>query len=497
MRMTVTALVVSIGVLLVLPVAAAQDDEAAMLEKVKRLQEEGTEQFNIAGNTDLSRGQRNKALKAAYIALREAQNILDEFVGEDPKRIERYDDRMCEIHKLLFWIRKESPMNLLPQEEELEAENPWKDIPKPKDLDEPALGPKPRPGPGPKPGPGPAPAPEAALPPTPAQLFKKAEDFEKSHPWDIGGALVRYREFMARHPDPDSPLFKKALERCSLLNGRLKDAYRQLRQEDPDALDPKRMLSASEKVLLLRLTRDLKSKNEEERRRAALDLGLLGTGDGSYHLVKLLRTEKADVVIAALCEAIVKIGGKKATEFLESTFRSVRKEPQLLMAIDLLEKIGVKDPVQGRYAGIALGKFIHSGSAAAGQAAFDATKGLGTNGGVDGLCSALLVRKVPIGRRLLLIEALGDLGDPRAARVLGRFLVQKGDRQLKDTSIKVLKKLGVEVVPHLIPFLKSPSTRLWTGHALRQITGVQMASTPRLWAEWWMRHQASQGIQGR
>ncbi len=487
MRTTLTVGLIICAALFVLPAAA--DDEAAMLEKVKELQEEGTEQFNIAGNTDLSRGERNKALKAAYIPLREAQKILDEFVGEDERRSRRYDDRMCEIHKLLFWIRKESPINLLPREEELEAENPWKDIPKPKDLDAPALGPKPGPGPGPKPA--------AVLPPTPAELFKKAEDFEKAHPWDIGGALVRYREYMARHPDPDSPLFKKALERCSLLNGRLKDAYRELRQEDPDTLDPKRMLSASEKILVLRLTRDLKLKNDEVRRRAALDLGLLGTGEGAYHLAKLLRTEKADIVITALCEALVKIGGKKSTEVIEKTFRKNRKEPILLMAIELLEKIGAKDPVQGKYAGIALGKFIHSGSAAAGQAAFDAVKALGTAGGVDGLCSALLVSKVPVGRRLLLIGALGELGDPRAARTLGRFLIQKGDRQLKDTTIKVLKKMGVETVPYLIPYLKGTATRLWTGYALRQITGMQYASTPKLWSAWWKRYRASQGIQGR
>jgi hypothetical protein len=490
MRVTNAVLILICGMVLVMPSAAAED-ETEMLDKVKKLQDAGTEQFNIAGNTDLSRGERNKALKAAYIALREAQSLLDAFVGEDPARMDRYDDRMCEIHKLMFWIRKESPLNLLPHDDEVEAENPWKDIPKPKDLHEPAVGPKP--GPGADPGPKPV----AEIPPTPAELFKKAEDFERAHPWDIGGALVRYREYMARHPDPDSPLFKKALERCSLLNGRLKDAYRELRQEDPDSLDARRMLSSSEKILLLRLTRDLKSKNDELRRRAALDIGLLGAANGTFHLAKVLRTEKSDTVITALCEAIVKIGGMKATEVLEKTFLRSRKVEQLLMAIELLEKIGTKDPVQGRYAGIALGRFIHSAVAAAGEAAFDAVKGLGTNGGVDGLCSALTVSKVPVRRRLMIIEALGDLGDPRAARTLGRFLIQKGDRQLKETTIRILKKMGIETVPHLIPYLKASSTRLWTGYALRQITGMQYASTPRLWSDWWKRHQASSGGRGR
>ena len=86
------------------PSTSAQD-EAGILEEVKKLQKEGTEQFNVAGNTDLSRGERNKALKAAYIVLRKAQGILDEYVSAG---LDLKDCPVSMLREIVGRMRKEA-----------------------------------------------------------------------------------------------------------------------------------------------------------------------------------------------------------------------------------------------------------------------------------------------------------------------------------------------------------------------------------------------------
>jgi HEAT repeat protein len=487
--------------LFVLLGGTAVASEAELLAKVRDLQEEGTKWFNVAGNTDLSPSKRNEARKKAYWVLKQAYYLLDDYVTEHPERMEAFEERMVKIHMMTYWIRKESPLGLLKDPRAPEEEERPK--PKPRPRPEPGPEPRPEPGPGPRPeprpepGPGPRPGPGEGPGPTqgPEDAFKAAERYERKNPADVSGALERYREFMARFPDPDSGLFSKALERSSVLNSRLKDAYRELRQEDPDALDPKRILSPSEKVLVVRLTRDLKESSPDVRRRAAIDLGLLGSGEAAYHLVNVLKKEKDPGVAQAIRESLVKIGGKRTTEQIEKLIRERTPEGQLT-AIQLLLDIGRKHPVQGRYAGIALAAFVHSRFEEAGRAAFDALKGLGRSGGVDGLMEAVREQRAPKGRRLALIDALGNSGEPRAATALARFLVKKGDRGLRDASIDALKRLGVETVPYLIPFLSSPQQNTIVGWALRQITGMNFSSKARLWDEWWKRRQSAREAQG-
>ena len=69
------------------PALAAELDE----DEVARLQEEGSGWFQRAGDTDLSRKQRNEALAQAYDLLKKADRMLDAHCDAHPEDMERLD----------------------------------------------------------------------------------------------------------------------------------------------------------------------------------------------------------------------------------------------------------------------------------------------------------------------------------------------------------------------------------------------------------------------
>jgi hypothetical protein len=466
-------------VLLLFATTALAGEREEVLAKVDTLSADGGKLFDTAGNPDLSPRDRNAARKAAYKLLKEAFTLLDKWCEDHPSEAEALEDRMVEIHYKMYWIKKESPIGLI-EEKGQTAERPsdWPPEP-PADLHEPALGPKAR---DPEPRDDADPDPEVATPKAdPAEVFARITEYERKNPFDLEGCLELYQEFLDRFgDDTDHPFARKAIDRVGALSERLKGAYRRLRDEDPDALDFQ--VIRHEKKLVLRLSKHLKSKNEEERRRAALDMGALGASMAPYYLAKLIRKDDSAEVVAAAEESIVRIGGKKAAEILEG-FARERDSARVLKGIELLAKIGAKDTVQARYASRALGKYLETNEEKVYYDAIAALEGLGQIGW-EGFAIALFEVKRDRGRRLDFIRRLGALGEPKAARALGRFLVQKGDRGLMMESIESLKKLGNETVPYLIPFLKG-ATRTGAGYALREVTGAQLGSKSGPWARWW------------
>ncbi len=190
----VCSLVAACGASLVLAPtrAVAADLDRALVE---RLTTEGTDWFQRAGNTDLSRAERNDALVKAYERLKKASALLNAYCNDNPSAIESLDAEMVQLNMTLYWIRKESPLGLL------DGRRPPADAP-PADGTPPGKSPGPPSGPPPRepapPGGGgatppaapPAPSQEPATAPRPA--IEVAREHERLLPHDLGGARGRW-----------------------------------------------------------------------------------------------------------------------------------------------------------------------------------------------------------------------------------------------------------------------------------------------------------------
>ena len=438
--------------------------------ELKGLIEEGEKWFNEAGKTDLPDGKRNEARKNALVNLKTALEILNKHWDDNPSDQSALEDRIMKVGQMVYWIKKESPLSVLeaaglgPKKPAAAPPPPPKEPPPP---GTPGGGGNPfdKPEPKPEPKPGAAPAAPGRLPF--ADAFKKAEEYERKHRADTAGIMEHYHQLMADYPEAlGDPLFMKAAERAGKANANLKDVYRKMRDDDPDSL--KSAESAEVTRMILVLNQDLGSQDSAVRERAAKMLGMLGSGEAVFPLVKQMKKEKEEQALQAMAASVVAIGGRKAAE----QTGKLRDDKDLgARSLEMLQAMTGRNAVDRRLALLEIGGYARATDDALAGKAVDFLVGVGAEG-AHGLLEALDSKSVEV--RLKVIPALASTGNPKVAGSLSKFLI-RGDVpntvKCRDAAIAAIKQIGRPGLPYLIEGFRGTATKQWTAFVIHEITG--------------------------
>lgn len=460
-------------------VRAAYAEEAEAVSEARKLKKEADEFFRTAGDTELSLKERAAARKETYTRLKEALRLLDGYLDAHPEAEAELDAFYVEIRSMYYWVKKEAGVGEFgPERPDPKPSTPTAP---PKKEDDAASG-----GAdagatgagadGTQPG---EPVPPAG--PTAAEALAEIETYAAKFPRDVPGLHERYTDFLAAHPDRDAPEYPKAFERLQQLDRRLKDVYRTLRDDDPDALenvDDARVLQ-----LVEQLSSDLDSPSVPVRVRAAKFLGGLGSGQAATPLVKTLLAEQKGDLYEACADALAQIGGRRVNARLLRVKADSSGGPAVL---DVLRRTVRLSGVNARLAGESLGDYVQEfNEVTVRQVAaelFDA--------GADGAIGlAKVVDLAPTEKKVPYIEHLGQVGDPRVAGHLAAFLTVNpvGARKLMlRAAVDTLTTLGKPAVRYLIPALDDPDVQVWTAEVLFRITGVKQKNDKRkTWEKWY------------
>ncbi len=491
------------------PLWAGAAAAADLPKDMDALVAEGKKWFQESGNTELGTAERNAARVKAWRNLWPARVALDGYEEEHPEDMDRADARYGEIRMMIYCLRKESPIGLLEGSGVGPGKGDEEEDPEPAPL--PPAGrtaPPPAPAPAPaKPDPvpgAPAPVPPAppaatapaspakgAVPPaaTVESLMAAAEEYERKHKFDLPGIQSRYLRVVAASPDLSSPVARKAGEKAGELESRLKDAYRLLRNEDPDSL--KGMTNVRIKGMVLAVARDLPDPDPAVRERAARTIGLLANREGVHYLADALGKEAEAAPADAMVEALVRIGGLKAADALADLRDDARHAERALAALIRLSKL---DPVDRRIAATRMARFVGAKDGELFDRMFRTLQGMGPDG-VVGLAAAL-DHGTTYPRLLKVVDALGDTKVAGIARVLSRYFQQgrgPGDDQVREAAIKAVKKMakpenvGEAVVPQLFFAVKNLPTRAFTTQVLQDITYRKFTVKEwGSWSNWWL-----------
>jgi HEAT repeat protein len=458
------------------PCAAAAAEDPS-LERVDALEKEGGAWFDKAGNVELPTAELNKARKAAYPLLKEASGILEAWCEKHPEDAERFEERMVQLNRKLYWLRKESPIGLLDEFVRKPGASPAPS-PSPAPVPVPAPVPAPSPEPAPVPVPVPVPAPVPGLSP-----FQEALAFDRSRPFDEAGCLERWLEVLSGDLDRSSEDYRRALARVSELSERLKQFYRRIRNEDPDALDTDRDPGRAA-LVAARMAEGLNAPDPAARRAAAAELANLGWTPGGLHVHQALRREKDPGVRNDLFLALVRLGGRRTCENL-GKFAKDREAEVAAGAVRALAAIAQKDDVQARYAARAIGEFPAEGRVPA--VAKDALEELRRleRRGVPGLLRAVDAKDPAM--EIAVLEAMGGTKDPATAPALcERIEEAKAPAPRLEAARAALRLVGRPAIPALIEALKKAKCRRNAASLLYEISGGQThGEDPRAWAEWW------------
>ncbi len=451
------------------PAAARADEAADPVAEATRLQEEAREFEKVAGDADIDGAERKAARKAAFERLKKARELLDAWLDKHADDQDRLDKLYCDVATRLFWIKKMSSVD---------------------ELGESGGGAKPSDSPTPPPAKDVAKEPAKPAPPTPAEALAEIETYGAKHKGDVPGLHDRYQDFLAKHPDPSTPEFAKAMAQFADLDKRLKDVYRQIHDDDPDSL--KNADGPQQEKMLAQLLDDLEKGSQEVRERAARFLGGLGSGKAADPLVKTLKREKSGPVFDAAADALAKIGGQRVCDRL----LKVGKDADLVdPVVDILSKMLARGGPSGRIAGVALGGYVASVEPLKRPPVFDA---LAAAGPVGALGLARGLEHAPAEDVVKLIDALPAADDPRVVTYLAKFLVVNapGDRaEFSRASREAIKKVGKRSVRYLIPALDDPNVAVWTARLLQEFTGQKLKDDKRkTWEAWFkMNRKAVEG----
>ena len=472
------------------PVPAARGDDAPAtldLAEVERLSAEGSKWFDVAGDFDLPSQKRQEARAQAYTLLKKAVGILDRWCDAHPQDVERLDERMVELHRKIFWLKKESPVPLG------ESGGAPAAPPAPSAPPKPSAPPAPKPpAPSPPPPSGPAPGPTPGSAPTPSpvpvqpaarDLFAEAADYQKTHPSDEPGSLERWLEALNASPDTDSERSREALAHVARLSEALKQYYRKVRNDDPDSLDPEKDPGRAATVAA-RLAQGLDAPDPAQRRAAAGRLADLGYTPGGYSLYEALRREKAPEVRRDLFLALVRLGGRKACENIAKFAKDKSAELQG-DAVRSLAAIAQKDAVQARYAVLALADFVVEAKAPdAARAALTELSRL-VPLGVPGLVKSAATKDAAI--ELDVLAALGASRSPLGTPVLcERLDSDAASSPRSEAAQQALRDIGRPSIPALIKALEKKKSRRLAGVLLYDLSGGQtFGEDAKAWAEWW------------
>ena len=476
---------------LALPPAVAFADSIGEIEP---LVAEGTKWFKESGNTDLPPGDRNAARVKAWKSLWPAREMLDRLCEKNPGDEESLNRKYGEIRSMIYWLRKEAPMGLLegsgvgPGPGELSDSRGESD---PGAGGGPAeLPPTPTP---PAPAPGvpaaPVPPPAPAIP-TLDTLFAAAEAYEKEHRFDTPGIHGRWLRVVATYPDSADPRVRTAAEKAGAAEAKLKDAYRLLRNEDPDAL--KGASSVKLRGFVIVVSRDLVSPDTALRTRAARTLGLIGHPEGAYELKKALEKETEDEPADVMADAMFRIGGRKGADAL-ADFKAHPKHAG--RALDALITLARRNSVDRRIAAKEMARFMGARDESLFEKMLATQKSLGQDG-IHGL-AACTEHNTTASRLVAVCQAMGDSKEPAVARVLAKYF-QPGrgpqDAAIREAAMSAVREMfkkencGDAVIPHLFVGLRNGATRGYTTMLLQELTGQKFeVKAWNQWSAWWRR----------
>ncbi len=486
-----------------LPAAyAAADPDAA--KKAKDLADEAEKFFNTAGDTDLPHKERARNRKEAYVRLKEARKLLDDWLDENPEDTEKFDSLYVRIAAMMYWTKKEAAIGELtgtkpPVEQGPADSGGAKDSGGIGGTSGGGIGgtssggtSKPPPssgGAGENGGDTTAPAkpPEPVVPagPTAADGLAEVQDYESEHPSDVPGLHERYTEFLATHSDTGAPEYATALERLEVLGRKLKDVYRQVRDDDPDALED--MDNAQVRKLVGQLTQDLDSDDETVRVRAAKFMGSLGSSLAADPLLAILKHEPPSDVHDAAADALERIGGRRICNRLTR----MKADDELADTIaKILGGIAGRGGAEGRIAGESLATYVADASEDLQATAIAKLAEAGKSGAL-GL--AMLLPYAQSADKLDYIEQIGAHGEPRAASYLADFLVVnvRGVRKKQAKAAReAIEAMGKPAVRYLIPALDNDEVNVWTAELLRRITGAKLKNDKRkTWEKWFRKNR--------
>lgn len=446
---------------------------------------EGKRWFQEAGNTDLGTAERNAARVKAWKCLWPAREALDLYGDDHPEGADAAERKYGEIRMMVHWLKKESPMGLL----ESSGVGPGKGAG--------AVGgapPAPPPPTPPAPGPVPPPAPGASAPPAPPSpkppgptvesLFAAAEEYERKHRFDLSGIHERYLAVVTTFPDLSRDLVRKAAEKAGDAEGRMKDAYRVLRNEDPDALEGVNDTRIRGMVTVVSL--DLKKPDAAVRERAARVLGLLAHPDSIPPLSKAVAKEAEPAPADAMVDAFARIGGKKGALALAELPGDSRHAAR---AFDALLRMGRRSPVDRRYAALGIACFVAAKDDALFQRMLSTLKGMGRDGFLA--LTDSVNHNMTAARLLAVIGELSDAKEPGVALVVSRYF-QHGrgpdDDRIREAALAAVRKLakkencGDAVIPCLFHGVRTEETRWYTTNLLQELTGQRF--TVKQWGSW-------------
>jgi len=472
-------------------VAQADDSHAASLDmaEVERLAAEGAKWFEAAGDTEQPAAKRQDARNQAYTLLKKALAILDTWCDAHPEDVDKLDPRMVDLHRMIFWLKKESPVPLgdtRPAPAAPEPQNPPPGGAAPSGGTAPGGGPSPT-GPAPTgPAPGTTPQdPPRAAPTAPAARdpFAEAAAYERSHPSDEPGILERWLEALNAAPDPDAPQARDALARVAKLSDSLKQYYRKVRNDDPDSLNPEKDAGRAAEVAA-KIAAGLGAPDAAARRAAAARLGDLGYTPAGASLYDALRREKTPEVRHDIFLALVRLGGRRACENVAKFAKDKDADTQA-ESVRSLAAIAQKDAVQARYAALALADFaVEARVPDAAQAAVKELARLGP-AGVPALAKAAASKDAAV--ELSVIEALGAAKDGRAAPVLCERLDSDAPNTPRcEAAQRALREIGRPAIPALIKALEKKKPRRLAGVLLYDLSGGQtFGEDAKAWDQWW------------
>lgn len=472
------------------PVAVAADDP---VQEATDLADEAEKYFRLSGDTDSKPSERKKNRKEAYVRLKKARKLLDDHLDANPGETEDLDPLYVRIASMMYWVKKEAAIG------ELDGTGPVvKDDPRPKKSSGPTAHPrtpdggkKKPPGaggdePGPDDGAVTEPEPETPQGPTPAEDLALVKEYEQSHPGDVPGLHERYTEFLSTHPDPATPEYQQAVERLEVLGRQLKDVYRTIRDDDPDALED--VDDAQVGKLVNQLVSDLGSDEEEVQVRAARYLGGLGSSLAVPALIDVLRSDEGRGELhETAADSLARIGGRRVCQRLVKLRADAALEETVA---GVLMKIVARGGAEGRIAGESLAEYVAERDP---ELRGTAVETLHEAGKAGALGLAMLLEHADTERKAEYIDHLGEMGEPRAAGHLAQFLVVNARGSRKDqakAARRSIEKLGKPAVKYLIPALDDEDVAVWTAEMLKRITGHKPKNDKRkTWLRWYQRNR--------
>jgi hypothetical protein len=470
MRKGIAGPVLAVAAFLAFAVSAARAVQEELLDEARKLVLEAKPLVEKANDMDLDMEARKPPRKEAFGKLKHARELYDKYLDANPSMEDKLDKEYVDLVAMLYWIKKDSTLG------DLEKEGPPADLPHAPDAapGSPAAPDKPKPPewkdkatPGQPDTGGDAKAPAPDLPERAKRQFAAIVDYQKKNPGDLPRLLEFWQKFLADFPDPSLPEYGQAVERIGKINDRMKGVLKEVGKRDPDSIPGAE--SKDEKAIFGRLSQDFSAKDDDVRRRAAKLMADSRARSATFFLARGLTDKDAEV--ARICrEGLIAIGGTFAGENLVKLYRDAPKERQQL-AMDVLKAITLKGAVDAVAESPHIARFALSNDDDVADGAISLLTQMGKAGG-PGLVAALDTKIVE--KKIKVIGALADVKYYRSATKLAeRFLGTSNTDpapRLRDAAMEALKKMGVYVIPYLIPMLRSGSGQ-YTAFVITKITG--------------------------